>query len=117
MRYSVLADSLNEAAHSDELANAENYLELRRQNDINRRLIEKQTEQEFRINNQRMLIIVGLLIILLTILLHYQMRRASREKGQMLTQLEKQKGELEEVNREKDKQHDTETQQQKGTQR
>src|SRR5690625_3208933 len=103
MRYSVLADSLNEAAHSEELANAENYLELRRQNDINRLLIEKQTEQEFRINNQRMLIIVGLLIILLTILLLYQMRRASREKGQMLTQLEKQKGELEEVNRSKDK--------------
>src|SRR5690625_6845206 len=30
MRYSVLADSLNEAAHSEELANAENYLELDR---------------------------------------------------------------------------------------
>lgn len=103
MRYSVLADSLNEATHSEELANAENYLELRRQNDINRLLMEKQTEQEFRINNQRMLIIVGLLIILMTILLLYQMRRASRDKEQMLTLLEKQKGELEEVNRSKDK--------------
>src|SRR5690625_7849188 len=65
--------------------------------------MEKQIEQEFRINKQRMLIIVGLLIILMTTLLLYQMRRTSRDKEQMLTLLEKQKGELEEVNRSKDK--------------
>lgn len=101
--YAALADSLNEAERSEELATAQNYLELTRQNDINQLLMEKQSEQDYRLNIQRLLIIVGLLTLLLTVLILYQMRKASREKEIILKQVELQKTELEDLNRSKDK--------------
>lgn len=102
-RYQVLADSLGEAERSMALANAENYLELTRQNDINELLMERQSEQEFRIQNQLILIIAGFLTLVLLIFLLNQVKKTSREKEFILKQVERQKTKLEDLNRSKDK--------------
>jgi len=101
--YSSLSDSLNEIDRVQELANAENLLELERQNEINTLLQEKQTSQEKQLRNQLIIIIAGILLILLISILLYQMKRSSREKEIIYEQLLKQKKELEDLNKSKDK--------------
>lgn len=101
--YSSLSDSLNEIERDQELANAESLLELERQNEINNLLQEKQASQEQQLRNQLIIIIAGILVILLISILLYQMKRSSREKEKIYDQLLKQKKELEELNKSKDK--------------
>lgn len=102
-QYAVLADSLAEARRGEELTNAENYLELKRQYDINELLVQSQTEQENRINNQRILLIIGFVAFLLLMALLEQVRRLSQKKIPILKQVEQQKKELEVINSSKDK--------------
>lgn len=101
--YSALSDSLNEVEKDRELANAENFLELERQNEINTLLQEKQANQEQQLRNQLIIIIAGILIIILITFLLYQMKKSSREKENIYSQLKKQKEELEDINKSKDK--------------
>jgi signal transduction histidine kinase len=101
--YSALSDSLSEVEKDRELVNAENFLELERQNEINTLLQEKQASQEQQLRNQLIIIIAGILIIILISFLLYQMKRSSSEKEKIYDQLKKQKEELEVLNRSKDK--------------
>ncbi|MFP8487653.1 tetratricopeptide repeat protein [Gracilimonas sp. Q87] len=103
LKYSALSDSVNKVEKDRELANAENFLELGRQNEINSLLQEKQINQERQLRNQLILIIASLLVIILISVLLYKMKKASHEKEIMYDQLKRQKQELEELNKSKDK--------------
>lgn len=103
LKYSTIADSVNKEERSEALANAQNYLELERQNEINSLLQEKQTRQEEQLRNRSILILITVLVIILVSFLLYQMKKTSREKEKMYSQLKEQNKELEELNKAKDK--------------
>ncbi|MCH8556866.1 MAG: tetratricopeptide repeat protein [Balneolia bacterium] len=103
LEYSALSDSLNEARWTSELAQAENRLELERQNQINRLLNEKQLQSEKRLRLQYTVIIISGLFILLFFVLLIQMKKSTREKEVMLEKLQIQKESLQELNKSKDK--------------
>lgn len=103
LQYSTLADSVNKEERSEALANAQNYLELERQNEINSLLKEKQIRQEEQLRNRSILILITVLVIILVSFLLYQMKKSSREKEIIYAQLKEQNKELEELNKAKDK--------------
>lgn len=103
LKYATLADSVSKVERSEAMVNAQNYLELERQNEINSLLREKQIRQEEQLRNRSILIVITVLVILLITFLLYLMKKSSREKEKMYTQLKEQNEELEKLNKAKDK--------------
>lgn len=101
--YKTIADSLNEVQQSRQLATAETELGLRRQEQINRLLEDRQRQQEARITTQNWLIAAFAVIIGIILLSLYLLYRANAERKRINTELKKQRNELEELNRIKDK--------------
>ncbi|WP_020404752.1 tetratricopeptide repeat protein [Gracilimonas tropica] len=101
--YNAITDSLRTVEQQRELADLESQLELRRQNEINRLLQEKQAQQEARIQFQMILIASGAVILLLIVVLLYITRRNAREKERLLKEIEAQRDELADINKAKDK--------------
>ncbi|MBD3616492.1 MAG: tetratricopeptide repeat protein [Gracilimonas sp.] len=101
--HKAYSDSLTDIEKEKELAKLENQLELNRQNEVNRLLQEKQSQQESKLQFQFILIVAAMLIIVLIVVILFIMRKTAREKEEILTQVRAQKEELEQLNRDKDK--------------
>jgi len=94
--YTVLRDSLDEQARKRELAGTETKLNLRKQEQINQLLQDKQRQQEARIEMQNWLIIAGIVIILVILASLVLLYRSNKERKEMNEELKK-------LNRVKDK--------------
>ena len=103
LRFHTLSDSLAQARYTQELAMAENYLELSRQREMNAILQEQQLQKEAQLRTQSILILVSVLALVFLILLLVQMKRNAAAKQLILEELEVQKQKLEQANRDKDK--------------
>jgi len=99
----VHSDSISSLEKERELADLESRLEVTRQSDINRLLQEKQVQQETQLRNQFIIIVLAILFIALILITLFLMRKNSREKEKILSQLQTQKEELELLNEAKDK--------------
>lgn len=101
--HKTISDSLNEVQQSQQLATAETELGLRRQQQINQLLEDRQRQQEARITTQNWLIAAFAVIIGIILLSLYLLYRANAERKRINAELKKQHNELEELNRVKDK--------------
>lgn len=101
--YKETADSLFDRQKEQDLANLENQLALDRQSEINRLLQEKQVQQERKLYFQLILIITAAIALVLGLLILVMMKRRAAETEQITQTLHKQKAELEELNKAKDK--------------
>jgi signal transduction histidine kinase len=101
-RYTAITDSLKQVTQERDLANLESQIELRRQNEINDLLEDKQQQQEARIRTQTFLIVSGGVILILIIALLIVLYQNSKEREQFLREIQAQKQVLEELNKSKD---------------
>jgi signal transduction histidine kinase len=102
-RLTTLSDSLDSIARQQQLDETETKLGLRRQEQINRLLQEKQRQQEARIATQNWLIALGVAIILIILVSLYLLYRSNAEKRRINSELALQRNELQELNQVKDK--------------
>jgi signal transduction histidine kinase len=102
-KYTALNDSLNKEASQQELAGTEAKLNLRRQEEINKLLQEKQQQQEARLTTQNWLIAAGLGIIIVVLGSVILLVKSNVEKQRINSELESQRNKLEELNKVKDK--------------
>lgn len=102
-RSKQLSDSLSAREQEQMLAEAEARMGLRRQEELNRALREKQAEQQSRITFQYWLIVAVVCIMGLALAIAYLVYRESRQRRRLNRQLQQQKQKLEELNRVKDK--------------
>ncbi len=92
--YEALSDSLFDLEKEKEIAELENEFELKRQEEINELLIEKQEHQEFLLQIQYAFIFIAGIIIVLILYLLYSTRKINKEKTAAYNQLERQREEL-----------------------
>lgn len=98
-----LSDSLMKVQQDEQLALAETELGLRKQQEINQLLQEKQARQEIQITRQNWLIAVTIVIILVILVLLYLLYRSNTEKEKINDELELQRKKLADLNEVKDK--------------
>ena len=98
-----LSDSLQKIARQQELDETEAQLSLRRQEEVNRLLKEKQEQQQSRIAAQNWLIAAGAGIIIVILISMYLLYRSNVERREINAELESQRKRLEELNRVKEK--------------
>lgn len=103
LHFHTLSDSLAQARYTQELALAENFLELSRQREINEILQKQQLQKEAQLRLQSILIFVSVLALVFLVLLLVQMKRNAAAKQLILEELEVQKQKLEQTSRDKDK--------------
>ena len=101
--FKAIGDSLQDAAIKDQLEKTETELGLRRQEEVNKLLQDKQQQQEARIVTQNWLIATSSGIILVIAISLYLLYRSNREKRQINAELEHQRNKLQELNKVKDK--------------
>ena len=101
-RYTTITDSLTQLSIEKDLANLESQLELRRQNEINRLLEEKQAQQQARIQFQLILIAAGGIILILIAILLFVAKRNAKVKQELLEEIQAQRDELQDLNKAKD---------------
>lgn len=99
----AISDSLEQIARREQLEETETKLELRRKEEVNRLLQEKQQQQEARIASQNWLIGMSVGIIILILIFLYLLYRANTENKRINSELELQRNRLEDLNRVKDK--------------
>lgn len=99
----AVSDSLNKKASQEKIADSETKLSLRKQEEINRLLKEKQRQQEARLAFKNWLIAAGIFIIIIILISIFLLYRANREKQRINSELESQRNKLEELNKVKDK--------------
>ncbi|MEX0647259.1 MAG: tetratricopeptide repeat-containing sensor histidine kinase [Balneolaceae bacterium] len=97
------ADSLFDQEKEQALANLESQLALDRQSEINRLLQEKQVQQESKLQFQLILIITAGIVLILVLVILVLVKKTANERKKINSRLQKQKKELEEINRDKDK--------------
>ena len=98
-----ITDSLHEVATEQKLAETESQLKLRREQQINQLLQEKQEQQQARITAQRWLLGVGVVVIVVILGSFFLLYRSFHQRKQINEQLEAQRNQLEELNNVKDK--------------
>lgn len=101
--YKVVADSIKEAESKQKLAETEAMLSLRKQEEVNRLLQQKQQEQQARIRTQNWLIAVSIGILLVTLVSLILIYRTKVEKQRINRELESQRNQLQQLNKVKDK--------------
>jgi len=102
-RNKTISDSLNKLANEQRLAETENQLKLRKEEEVNRILREKQEEQQARLTTQKWLIAASVAIIIVILISLYLLYKSNQEKKRINEELEKRQTELEELNGVKDK--------------
>lgn len=99
----TISDSLQEVATEKKLAETESQLKLRREQEVNQLLRERQQQQEARITAQYWLIVSGITVIIIILGSMYLLYRSSKQRKKMNRELEERRQELEELNDVKDK--------------
>jgi signal transduction histidine kinase len=102
-KYKALADSIQQMEAEQELTKTETMLGLRKQEEVNRLLKEKQQVQQAKIDTRNWLIAVSLGIIFVTLLSLLYIYRTKVEKQRINRELELQRNQLQQLNRVKDK--------------
>lgn len=102
-KYETISDSLRQMANEKDLAETENTISLKREEEINRLLREKQQQQEARITAQYWLIATGICIILVILTSMFLLYRSNNENKRINKKLSTQRNQLEELNKVKDK--------------
>lgn len=99
----VISDSLKQLENDQALAEYETKLNLRRQEQINQLLQDKQREQEARLDTQQWLVGTSLLAMVLILIIMTIIVKANRDKKRANQKLEARKQELEQLNEVKNK--------------
>lgn len=99
----AVSDSLENIARQEHIEETETKLELRRKEEVNNLLQEKQQQQEARIASQNWLIALSIGIISVILIFLYLLYRSNAEKQRINSELELQRNRLEDLNRVKNK--------------
>jgi len=99
----TLSDSLQKIDTEKKLAETESELELRKEREVNQLLLDKQNQQQARLNAQYWLIVVGIGIIITILGSMVLLYRSYRQRKKINQELEDQRGKLQELNQVKDK--------------
>ncbi|HKK46086.1 MAG TPA: tetratricopeptide repeat-containing sensor histidine kinase [Balneolaceae bacterium] len=102
-KYTALNDSLNKKANEEKIEDSETKLSLRKQEEINRLLKDKQREQGARLTFKNWLIAAGIGIIIIVLISIILLYRANKGKQKINSELQAQRNKLEELNKVKDK--------------